>query len=49
MIDKNEFDNEYQEYSNKLNKQRSYFYKHIEKTEYTGLSEDVKQLWSMKL
>ena len=49
IIDKTEFDKEYQEYSLNLSKQRSYYFKHIEKTKNNGLSEDIKELWSMKL
>jgi len=49
IIDQKEFRIEYQKYSSKLNKQRSFFYKHIEKTECNGLSEDIKELWSMDL
>ena len=49
IIGENEFDREYKEYSLKLSKQKTYFYTHIEKTEYNGLSEDIRELWGMKL
>ena len=49
IIDKTDFDKEYQEYSLNLSKQRSYYLEHIKKTKNNGLSEDIKELWSMKL